>query len=83
MSVPLVIKMRELWATCAACGADTLAQQGLPMSNGEFVANDFQGEWGGAPACRECFEAHRDGGLVGLNIRLQALMSRLPEGSQP
>jgi hypothetical protein len=38
---------------------------GLPIDNcAELVSNDFEGEWGGVPACRECYEAHAEGLLT-------------------
>jgi hypothetical protein len=44
-------------STCWACGADaTLDNCGIPHYEDFVLPNDWQGEWGGAPACRQCFE---------------------------
>lgn len=45
---------------------------GLPINtNAELVSNEYQGEWGGVPSCKECFDKHAagllpvaDGGVV-------------------
>lgn len=66
----------DLWsmhvATCAACDEETSATQSLPVDdNGAFVNNDYEGEWGGVPACRRCFDIHAAGGVAALNAFLR------------
>jgi hypothetical protein len=62
-------------ATCHACGAECAVRYGLPVDGelGEYVENDFVGEWAGVPACKPCYDAHAEGGVAGLRIRLRAL----------
>ena len=52
--------------TCVACGLPTDERQSLPVSNGEVVGNDFEGEWGGVPACAGCVAVHAAGGPAAL-----------------
>jgi hypothetical protein len=60
--------------TCHACGAECAVQYGLPVDDsGHYVENDYAGDWAGVPACRACYQAHANGGGVGLTIRLRAL----------
>jgi len=49
------------------CGVETPTRWGLPVDSetAQIVANDFEGEWGGIPACRECWERHERGEFVG------------------
>jgi hypothetical protein len=65
----VVIDIREYYgtATCCICGTETPSHWGVPVDSetGEIVANDFEGEWGGVPACRECHAAHDSGQHVG------------------
>jgi len=75
---PVVINMNERWVDCIACGAPTLPEQGLPMYEGEFVPNDWEGEWGGFTACRTCYTIHKRGGPVALNAHLAALDAAAP-----
>jgi hypothetical protein len=50
---------------CHVCGGPSLASWGLPLNNNaEIVANDWPGEWGGAPACYTCWWLHERGKLV-------------------
>jgi hypothetical protein len=57
---------------CAACGVECISEQGLPVDdNGDFVDNDFAGEWGGVPACRRCFDVHAAGGVAALEAMLR------------
>ncbi|HEY7195540.1 MAG TPA: hypothetical protein VH439_17485 [Gemmatimonadales bacterium] len=59
---------------CHACGAECAVRYGLPVDErGQYVENSYEGEWGGVPACHECFDAHAKGGVVGLEIRLRAV----------
>jgi hypothetical protein len=59
--VTTVIHLQEFWATCSICGADTPSNWGIPVNtNGDVVPNNYQGEWGGIPACQPCFKKHED-----------------------
>lgn len=62
-----VINLSVRTAQCSVCGREDLSQWGLPVSSetGEIVANDYPGDWGGIPACRECWLAHESGAFVG------------------
>ena len=64
---PMVIYLNYPTATCCVCGEDCLSLWGLPVSSetGEIVANDFEGEWGGVPACQSCWSRHEHGEFVG------------------
>lgn len=66
---------QDAGATCHACGAECAVRYGLPVDGetGDYVENDFVGEWAAVPACRPCYQAHADGGVAGLRIRLRAL----------
>lgn len=60
-----VVELWPRWAECWACGADTPCHWGLPIDTcAVLVPNDYEGEWGGVPACRECYEAHAQGILT-------------------
>ena len=68
MADVLLIDLNERWAECWACGADTPSRWGLPIdSSAELVPNDYQGDWGGVPACKSCFDAHAQGLLTADN----------------
>lgn len=62
----------HLWSTdlavieCCICGEADLNRWGLPfcLDTGELVSNDFEGDWGGKPACRVCFAKHANGELT-------------------
>lgn len=59
----------ELWPykdDCIVCGKRHIVKQGLAMYEGEIVADDYEGEWGGFNACRDCYERNR--GHVGVPI---------------
>ncbi|HEY7233885.1 MAG TPA: hypothetical protein VH539_07030 [Gemmatimonadaceae bacterium] len=59
---------------CHACGATCAVEYGLAVDpTGEFVENDYAGEWGGVPACKPCFDVHRALGVAGLKLRLETL----------
>jgi hypothetical protein len=49
------------------CGEDTPSKWGLPIcsEDGTIVANDYEGEWGGIPACESCWAKHEKGAFVG------------------
>ncbi len=41
---------------------------GLPVDDcGDLVPCDYQGEWGGVPACKQCHDAHAQGLLTADN----------------
>jgi hypothetical protein len=67
----LVIDLDERWADCWRCGELTPSRWGLPVWNGELVSNDWQGEWGGVPACEACFDLHAAGKLSTLDCPLK------------
>ncbi|MCC6426261.1 MAG: hypothetical protein IT435_05520 [Phycisphaerales bacterium] len=52
---------------CGACGRalteDDRSDLGIAMYEGEIVANNDTGPWGGHPCCPECFEKHERGEL--------------------
>ena len=51
-----VIDMGVPWADCCICGEPSL-QMGIPVFEDLVLPNDYEGEWGGRPACPECFAA--------------------------
>lgn len=57
---PHVIYLQYPTAACCVCGEETVSRWGIPVDSetGEIVANDFQGDWGGKPACFPCWESH-------------------------
>lgn len=59
----LSIRLYEPMVECRLCGAEAPHSWGVPMYEGNLLSNDFQGEWFGAPACKQCFEAHARGDL--------------------
>lgn len=65
MSDVQVIELFPIYIECAYCDAADLCKWGIPVSmNAEIVDNDYEGEWGGTPACRVCYEAHQQGLLT-------------------
>lgn len=64
---PLVIYLQYPTAQCCVCGEWDVSQWGVPVDSvsGEIVANEFEGEWGGVPVCRECYAKHESGDFVG------------------
>ena len=62
-----VIDLSPRFSQCSMCGVETPTRWGLPVDSetAQIVANDFKGEWGGIPACRECWERHEQGEFVG------------------
>lgn len=60
--------------TCAACGDETPVECGLPVDDaGDFVANDYTGEWAGVPACRRCYDFHAAHGPAALEAMVEEL----------
>ena len=55
----VVIDLQLRDTDCTLCGARHSLAQGLPMYEGEVVADDFEGDWGGFPVCKKCFVKHR------------------------
>jgi hypothetical protein len=56
---PAKILLLELWpaqTNCVICGTDCGLEFGLAIYEDLIVPNNYTGEWGGAPACRPCFE---------------------------
>jgi hypothetical protein len=66
-----VINLNERSSFCCLCGKEDLARWGVPVDDitGAVVANDYEGEWGGKPACEECWKAHEGGAFVGQQPR--------------
>lgn len=64
---PLIINLQEPMARCCVCGRWDLSKWGVPISMETclIVANDFDGDWAGKPACERCWKAHSNGALVG------------------
>lgn len=62
-----IIELSVATIICCMCGACDLQQWGIPVSSesAQIVANDFAGECGAVPACRECFSKHEAGEFVG------------------
>lgn len=55
----LVINLSEPWTNCSSCNKETPYKWGLPISeDGQIVPNWWPGEWGGVPACEECYKKH-------------------------
>lgn len=51
----VVIDLWPIVAECCVCGAAS-SGQGIPVFEGDILPNDHDGEWGGAPACKTCFD---------------------------
>jgi hypothetical protein len=65
MNDVIVIDLWPHFAECWACGAFTPCRWGLPVGDcGKLVSNDYTGEWGGVPACQQCYQAHAEGLLT-------------------
>ena len=64
---PNVIYLQYPTIQCCICGQCDVSRWGIPVdsNDGMIVANDFEGEWGGKPACRECWAKHEAGEFVG------------------
>ena len=67
LTEPLVIYLQYPVVQCCVCGEDAPSCWGIPVDsdNGLIVANDFDGEWGGMPACKSCWQRHENGEFVG------------------
>ena len=52
-----VIRLDEPWIVCSVCGKDDVSRWGLAVYEGQIVPDDYKGHWGGAPCCRECYQA--------------------------
>lgn len=63
-----VVDLFPPMARCCICGKWDLSRWGVPVSmeTASIVANDFDGDWGGKPACEDCWKKHDVGGLVGV-----------------
>jgi len=48
-----IIDMWPIIAECVVCGAPS-HKSGIPMYEGMVLPNDWDGEWGGQPACDRC-----------------------------
>lgn len=60
MSLPvLLIELypHSTGATCWACGESAADRKGIPVYEDLILHNDYQGDWGGQPACDNCFAA--------------------------
>lgn len=55
MSVTII----DLWvitAECHVCCVPGQNLQGIPIYEGVVLHNDYEGEWGGVPACKDCYQ---------------------------
>lgn len=50
-----IINLTPILADCWVCG-DLSHRMGIPVYEDLILPNHHDGEWGGVPACRECFE---------------------------
>ena len=58
----LVIDLWPRESECILCGEHLWCPcKGLPMYEGEVVADDWMGEWAGFDVCDACYEKHRPG----------------------
>jgi hypothetical protein len=53
--------LEEPWIICVICGKDDVSRQGLAVHEGRIVPDDYEGEWGGAPCCAECYSEWKRG----------------------
>lgn len=67
----LEIHLYPPYAECWACGDETPARWGLPIRSdtAELADNDYEGDWGGVPACEACWRAHAEGLLTEASLR--------------
>lgn len=49
------INLSPFFCECHCCGAETSGGFGVPVFEDLILHNDYEGEWGGAPACVSCF----------------------------
>jgi hypothetical protein len=63
----IVIDLYPPMAQCCICGEWDLSKWGVPVDAeaGAIVANDYEGDWGGKPACEKCWREHEAGAFVG------------------
>lgn len=59
----LEIRLDHPSAECVLCGAEEELPLGLACYEDLLVDDDYQGPWGGQPACRICFNAWGNGVL--------------------
>jgi len=83
----LLIDLRMRETTCHVCGADTPEGFGVPTYEGEVVPLDWPGAWGGAPACKRCYNEYEQGEHVtlrwdDLNAEGKALCMSLKAGGE-
>lgn len=56
-----VVRLQAFPADCWACGADaTGLNLGIPVYEDLILPNDYEGEFGGVPACRGCFDKQQE-----------------------
>lgn len=57
----VIIDFQSAWTDCHRCGKATPHKWGLPVDSetGAIVPTWFDGDWGGVPACKACYEAHQ------------------------
>ena len=62
-----VIDLYPPCAKCSVCGKWDLSKWGIPVNSetGEIIANDSTEDWGGIPACEDCWRKHENGAFVG------------------
>jgi hypothetical protein len=62
-----IIDLYPATITCCICGKIELNRWGVPVSaeTALICANDFDGDWGTKPACKECWEKHDAGHFIG------------------
>jgi len=57
MSSVLVIDLNPVQEYCWACGEFVIPlRHGIPTYEDVVLPNDWEGEWGGSPACPRCFD---------------------------
>lgn len=66
-----IIDLYSQWTQCCICGIDCPSTHGIPVDSetAEIVSNDFDGDWGGKPACESCHDRHAAGEFVGMYPR--------------
>lgn len=55
MATVTIIELFPITEDCFICG-DVSIKKGIPMYEDIILHNDYDGEWGGRPACDRCFE---------------------------
>jgi hypothetical protein len=63
----IVIDLHVPTITCCICGATDLSKWGVPIDadTALIAPNDFEGDWGAKPVCRDCWKRHDEGEFVG------------------